>query len=383
MEIKNLRKTAQRIKQAVKNKEKIVLYSDSDLDGVTSLLILEESIKSLGGDIVAKYFYNRGKEGCGLNEDSLKFLEKYAPSLLILTDCGIANFKQIDSANKLGFEVIVIDHHEILGEVPNASIVVDPKQKGEKYPFKDFAACGLAFRLSELIFGKSFSESLKQEFLELAALGTIADMMPKVSDNKEIIDKGLKSLYFTIRPGLSIMVKILGEKYLSFKELVAKITYLLQMTEVKKHIPESYLLLSSKDEKTAKKYFDSIYKKYFRRQDEIADLTDQIIEEAGKNRQDIIFYGSAKIPALLTGVLASRAYKKFEKPTIIYHINKKISRGSIRVGQNIDSVSALKKCSLLLEEYGGHPPASGFSAKNKNLEKFKECLKKYFSRAKK
>ena len=130
MEIKNLKKAADRIKKAIRDKERIVLYGDADLDGAGSIIILKESIKNLGGQTPFIYFPDREKEGYGINEKALKSLKKLAPALFIAMDCGIINFKEIKMANSFGFEVIIIDHHQVLDELPEASIVVDPKQKG-------------------------------------------------------------------------------------------------------------------------------------------------------------------------------------------------------------------------------------------------------------
>ena len=137
MEIKNLKRAAGRIKRAIKNKEKIILYGDADLDGAASVIILKESIKNLGGKVARVYFPDREKEGYGLNQKALNLLKKEAPALLILLDCGISNFKEIKLAKKLSLKVIIIDHHEVLEKLPEAEIIIDPKQPGDKYSFKE------------------------------------------------------------------------------------------------------------------------------------------------------------------------------------------------------------------------------------------------------
>ena len=178
MEIKNLKKAAERIKKAIKNKENIILYADADLDGTCSLLILEETIKNLGGEVKAIYFPDREEEGYGINEKALDYLKRYSPALFIALDCGISNFKEIEKAKELGFEVIIIDHHKILEKLPKADIIVDPRQKGERYPFKEFATCGIVFRLSALLLGKKLTGLLENNSIELVALATLADLMP-------------------------------------------------------------------------------------------------------------------------------------------------------------------------------------------------------------
>ena len=138
IEIKNLNKVAARIKKAIKNKEKIILYGDADVDGTTSVIILQDSIKSLGGKITDIYFPDRENEGHGITETGLNFLKKHAPGLLISVDCGIGDIKEVLMAKKMGFQVIIIDHHQILDEMPKADIIFNPKQLDDKYHFKEF-----------------------------------------------------------------------------------------------------------------------------------------------------------------------------------------------------------------------------------------------------
>ena len=159
-EIKNLKKAADRILKAIKKKEKIILYGDADLDGTASVIITEEAIRNLGGTISAFYFPDRETEGYGLTEKALDLLKKESPALLIVLDCGIGNVKEVSLAKKLGFKVVIIDHHEALDKLPSAEIIVDPKQKSDKYPFKKLACAGIAFKLAEAVLGKKMTESL-------------------------------------------------------------------------------------------------------------------------------------------------------------------------------------------------------------------------------
>src|ERR1035437_2729335 len=178
--IKNIEKAAERIRKAVQDKERIILYGDSDMDGISSVVVLEEAIKNLGGHVEYAFFPDRETDGYGLNLKALEMLKDKVPALLITLDLGIGNIEEVDAANKMGFEVIIVDHHETLFGVPNASIVVDPKQKDDDYPFKGLANVGIAYNLSREMIGKNISQNLKNSFLELAALGTIADMVPQV-----------------------------------------------------------------------------------------------------------------------------------------------------------------------------------------------------------
>jgi single-stranded-DNA-specific exonuclease len=380
MEIKNLKKVAQRIKKAIKSEENIILYSDADLDGTASLIILEETIKNLGGKVSQRYFPDREIEGYGLQEKALKTFKKYAPGLLILLDCGIGNFREVEIAQNMGFETIIIDHHEILGKLPPASIIVDPKQKGDNYPFKFLAACGLTFKLAQILLGNKISKNVKQSFLELVALGTLADMMPQVEDNKVFVEEGLMSLPYTFRPGLRIFFKFFNPNELSLKEFAQKIISVLQITDSKNHLTESYLVLSNPSEKKAEELVENLLKKSLQRQELIRQLSLEIEEKAIKNSSPLIFEGGKDVPLSLTGAVASRICKKFKKPTFIYNSNQKLTRGSVRTPEGINGVKALESCSQFLEVYGGHPQASGWTCKNENLEKLKQCLQDYFKK---
>jgi len=326
MEIKNLKKAAKRILSSCKKNERIILFGDADLDGTASVIILEEAIRNLGGKVSACYFPDREIEGYGLNAQALKALKKYAPGILILLDCGIGNFKEIEEAKKMGFTTIVIEHHEILDKIPSASIVVDPKQKGDKYPFKLLATCGLAFKLAEELLGDKMPKNIRQSFLELVALGTLADMMPQTDDNQLFIQEGLAYLPFTFRPGLRALLKFFEQPSLSTRELSQKIISLLQITDCQNHLTMSYLLLSTPDEKKAQKLVDILWQKNRQRQEALRELTREIAEKLGSPSM-IVFEGGEEIPHVLTGALASRLCNKFKKPTFIFNANEKLSRG--------------------------------------------------------
>jgi len=384
-EIKNLKKAVKRIHQALDNKERIILYGDADLDGATSLIILEETIKSLGDDVFLCYFPDREKEGYGLNEKALAYLREKNQNkraLLILLDCGIGNFKEIEMAENLGFEVLVVDHHEIIeGKLPPASLIVDPKQKGDKYPFKLFATCGIAFRMAETALKNRMAENLKQGFLELVALGTIADMMPQEEDNEILVRGGLRSLLFSLRPAFQAFLEFFEEKKpLSAQEFAQKIISILQITENKNHLTETYLILTSDTKEKALKLIKEAAQKNKLRLELLKELTQEISEKLKNDSSPICFEGGDYIPLSIAGPLATRICKKFQKPAFIFSSNKKVSRGSVRVPKGINSIKALEACADLFETYGGHPSASGFRIKNNHLQEFKQRLIEYFSK---
>jgi len=381
-EIKNLKKTAQRIKKAIKNKERILLFADSDLDGVTSFIVLEETIKSLGGKIQDFYFFGRTlEEMYGLNKDALKYFKKYVPALLITLDCGITSFKEIETANKLGFETIIIDHHQVLDKLPNASIIVDPKQEKDKYPFKELANVGIVCHLAQLLFNNKWDAGIKKNIMELTALGTLADMMKISDDNEVFIKEGVPALINSPRPAFKALLDTIDKDEYSPNAIIRKIISILNITEIKNHIPQSYSFLTCSDKSLCKKFVQQLHKQNGERRLKVRNITEVIGEKVNEQWPvSVIFEGSKDYSLNMTGSLSSRICNRFKKPCFIFEKGDKISKGSVRTPKGLDSVKAMGQCSALLEVFGGHAQASGFTIKNKNLKKFKDCLLKYFSK---
>lgn len=379
-EIKNIGKAAERITKAVKNKENIVIYGDADLDGVTSVIILQEAIKNLGGKISAIYFPNREVEGYGITETGLNFLKDKAPALFVAVDCGIGNFKEIAKAGKMGFETIIVDHHEVLDKLPNAKIIVDPKQKKDFYPFKGFAAVGIVFKLSEVLLKNQFPEILRKNFLELVALATIADMMPQIHENKMMIEDGLSYIKSSWRPGIQVLFNLKQIKSLDLIHKVYKIISLLNVRDVENGLPAAFRVLTALEKKEAEKLAARLYKKGILRKEKTEKMIDEIEKRISKKEAgSVIFEGDSDWEEAFLGISESIISQKYDKPVFLYKKLEKESQGGIRAPSGFNVVEAMKTCSKYLLTYGGHPQAAGFRVKNENLNKFKECIIKYFA----
>lgn len=384
IEIKNLKKVADRILKAIQKKEKIILYGDADLDGVASVIILKETLKNLNGKVITIYFPDRENEGYGINETALNYLKKFSPALFISLDCGIGNFKEINLAKKMRFEVVVIDHHEILDKLPPAKIIVDPKQPKDKYPFKGLATAGISFKLSELLLKNKMTESLRRNFLELVALATLADLMPQENENKVMIEEGIESLKNSWRPGLRVFLKIneikeqTGE--ISIRALSQKIISALNAGERKDFLNEAFLLLTTSSEEEADILAKELLEKSYKKQIKIQEITKEVEERVLKKlKESLVFEGDSSWPLVLTGPVASKICQIYKKPTFIFKKGEKESRGAVRTPPGQNGVEMMKKCSYYLVTYGGHPQAAGFTLKNENLEKFKKCLIKNYA----
>jgi single-stranded-DNA-specific exonuclease len=374
-EIKNLKKAADRILKAIQKKENIILYGDADLDGTSSVIILKEAIKSLGGNISAFYFPDREKEGYGLTEKGLDFLKGEAPALLIVLDCGIGNLKEVKLAKKLGFKVVIIDHHETLDKLPSAEIIVDPKQKSDKYPFKKLACAGIAFKVSEAVLGKKMTESLRRNFLEMTAIATVADMMPKESENKIFIEQGLSFLESSWRPGIKAFLEVFKD-YSDLNQKVSKIISILNIRDVKENLPASFRLLTCPSSEKAEQIVRELMEKDVMRKDRMEEMMAEVEKRLAEKEEPVIFEGDPDFELTLVSSVASVLCRKYLKPVFIYKKMEKESQGTVRTPKEVNGVSLMKNCSGLLLTFGGHAQAAGFRIENENLEKFKDCLMK-------
>jgi len=380
-EIKNLKRIANRILEAIKNQEKVILYSDADPDGVCAAIILKESLEQLGLNPAKIYFPDREKEGYGILKSALIELAKYSPAIFVTLDCGIGNAKEVALVNEMGFEVIIIDHHEPLPEFPPASIICDPKQKEDTYPFKELATTSIVYKLSRLLFSSLEREYRPERFLELTALATLADQMPLRGENRKLVKEGILALQFTERVGLQALMKLTNFEDSNQIEARQKIIAPLNASGTEDHSNEAYLLLVEDNFERAKKRAQKLLEKVKLRRTEIRRIY-QEVEKRIDPSQSIIFEGDESWPLVFLGAVASRICYKYEKPVFLFKKNSKESPGAVRMPEGLNGVKAMIECRKVLKTYGGHPPAAGFRLKNENLEKFKECLIEYFKNLK-
>lgn len=380
-EIKNLKKTALRLKKAALNDENIILYGDSDLDGVTSVIIAKEALQNLGAKNVSVYFPDRENEGYGINEKSLQVLKERLPAVLVALDCGIGNIRESKIAQDMGFEVIIVDHHEILDKMPSASIIVDPKQKGDNYPFKYFAAAGLSFKLAKELLGEKMTESLRRNFLELACMATIADMMPREDENEKIIEEGLVYLKESWRPGIRALLDLDDLRNLDIQNKVYRINSILNIRPSGESKPAPFIILTVSSEQEARELAERFFQESFRKRERIKEMASEVeIRISRQPSSPFIFEGSSVWELPFLGVVASIISNKYGKAVFLIKKGDEESNGGIRAPSGINAVEAMKSCSQYIGTFGGHPQAAGFRIKNENIENFKECLEEYFSR---
>jgi single-stranded-DNA-specific exonuclease len=387
MTIKNLKKGALRLKKAVKNQERIILYGDADLDGISSVLMVRETLKNLNAQEPFVYFPHREIDGYGLNENFLTSFQNLAPALLVLFDCGISNFEEVAKAKKLGFEVMIVDHHEPLKKLPKVSILINPKQKGDKSPFKFLATAGIVFKLCQEILGDKLSKALEQNFLELTCMATVYDMMPREADNQIFVEQGLLALQNTFRPGLKAVME-LEEVTNSLPDLwlwLGKIINILSAgQDSQDHLPITYKLLTTANLQEAREIALFLSEQAKLKKQRISEIVEEVKERVqAKEKENIIFEGSSQWEVAYLGSSANKILQFFNKPVFLYKIGVGESVGGVRVPKEFNSVQMMQSCENLLLKYGGHPLAAGFRIKNENLEAFKKCLLEYLEKNKK
>lgn len=360
-------------------KERIVLFADSDLDGIPAAIIFKEALDILKNPAAFVYFPDREKEGYGLNKTALEFLKDKSPGLLITLDCGISNFNEIDMAHQIGFEVIIVDHHEVLERLPEAEIIINPKQEGDSCPFKYLSAAGICYKFIKGLFFEIQKEFRPEDFLELAAIATVFDKVPLEGENQEIVEQGILALNYTKRIGLRELIKKRSLRDIKL-ETLQEIILPLVSAGVVDHQSEAYHLLIEHSQERA----EEIAERLIQGAKEKKMLIDAIFQEIERKSDlfpEIIFEGHREWPLSLAGAIATRICQKYKKPTFVFKILNGESRGSVRTPAGVNSVKLMGYCASFLEGYGGHPQAAGFGVKNENLEKFKSCLIQHLNQA--
>jgi single-stranded-DNA-specific exonuclease len=400
--MKGMKKGVKRIIKAIKKKEKIIVYGDYDADGVCSSVILIAALKALGAQNLAVYIPDRSKEGYGLNLKAVKDLADQGAQLIIALDCGITNFKEIELAHSLGIEVIIVDHHRCPEKLPAAKVIIDPHQSGDRYPFKDLAAAGVAFKLvqalllSRTTFKGQFSEVCTQDgfekwLLDLVALATIADMMPLLGENRTLVKYGLGVLAQTKRIGLQELMKVVrlnpmvtqpsvnGEPPLTNLDACTLGYILAPRLNVASrliHANAAYQLLITESVEEAKEIAERLDVLNRQRQ----QLVNEIIKQVEKRLMEkdkmekVIFEGDPQWPVGIVGLVASKISEKYHRPTFIFNLTNNEARGSARGIPNFDIIQAISQCATWLEDFGGHPGAAGLTVLRKNLDAFKKQL---------
>ena len=377
---RGMEKAVERILQAVKNREKIVIYGDYDVDGITSVSVVKTVLDHLKADPEI-YIPDRAREGYGINLGALNSLKEQGVKLIITVDCGIRSVEEIRQAKKWGMDVILTDHHMPGETVPNGYAVINPKVKKETYPFTDLAGVGVAFKLATAIIQtvpKKFNEGFGKWLLDLVALGTVADLVPLVGENRALVKYGLIVLGRTKRLGIRSLfsaarLELSAQNPPSTGQISFQIAPRLNAAGRMDHANTSFELLNTTNQKEAADLARQLETKNGRRQ-RLTDKTVKAIEEKINLKKKVVFEGHSEWPVGILGLAAGKITEKYARAAFIFNVGKEKCQGSVRSMGKFKVVWALEQCKDLLLGYGGHDYAGGFTFLPKNQEKIRKRL---------
>jgi len=378
----DMKTAVDRIYKAIKGKEKIVLYGDYDVDGATGTALLLHVFRALKAN-VDYYVPNRVEEGYGLNKSALDSLKKDKVKLLITIDNGIAAIKEIAHAKKIGIDVIVTDHHEPKGELPDCVALLDPKVPGEKYPFKGLSGVGMAFKLAHAVVRRGLEIDYSpaktidmKDHLDLVALGTVADVVPLIDENRIMVKQGLKKLSRTTKVGLKILKDKSGlNEDISTGQVAFRLAPRLNAAGRVGDAKSSIELLTTDDEDEALTLAHSLEETNRERQ----EIERKVLEEAMKQvksqvnleKDPVIVLDGENWHSGVIGIVASRLVGTYYKPTVLISVDGKIGKGSARSIKHLHILEALTECEGVLKAFGGHKQAAGLSVETKTIKKFR------------
>ena len=375
----------ERIIKAINNKEKIIIYGDYDVDGITSITVLKSFFKDRGVE-VGQYIPNRLDEGYGLNKPAIDEIVKNEYDLMITVDCGISGIEEIEYANSLGLETIVTDHHEVGEELPKAIAVVDAKRKDNQYPCRDLAGVGVVFKLIQALgikLGLEEKEYLK--YLDIVCVGTISDIVPLVDENRVIAKLGLMLVEQTKNMGLKSLLISSGYKNIDSNTISFGVAPRINACGRMGHADEALKLFLSKDiyevNELTKKLND--YNKL--RQDKEKAIYEDAISQIEKNKlneNSAIIIGGENWHHGVIGIVSSKITDLYFKPSILLCYEDDLAKGSGRSIPGFDLHEALMKCQNSIQKFGGHSMAIGITIKKDKFEEFSKEFEEIAKQAK-
>ncbi len=364
-----------RIIKAINNKEKILIYGDYDVDGITSTTVLKKYLMDRGIS-VDTYIPNRLHEGYGLNKKAINTIKERNIDLIITVDCGISAIEEVDYAVRLGMDIIVTDHHEVGEKLPNALAVIDAKRKDNTYPFRALAGVGVVFKLIQAL---SIKLEIKPEeylkYLDLVCVGTISDIVPLEGENRTIAKLGLMLIKVTRNLGLRELIKSSGYKEIDSNTISFGVAPRINACGRMGHEEEALKLFLAEDLESATKITKELNEYNTLRQSTEKAIYEEAVQQIEKNHLDennsIVLGGKGWHHGVI-GIVSSKVTDKYYKPSILLSFEDNIAKGSGRSVPGFDLYEGLAKCEDLLEKYGGHSMAVGLTLKKENLENFKE-----------
>lgn len=380
--LKDMDKAAARITRAVDNMEKIAVYGDYDADGVTSTAMLYSYLETRGADVIF-YIPQREGEGYGMNMGAVEYLKEQGVSLIVTVDNGISSVQEVARANELGIDVVVTDHHRPQEILPDAVAVVDAYRPDDTSPYKHFSGVGIAFKLlMALEDGAGDVEDLLEAYSDLAAIGTIGDIVPLTGENRTLIRAGLERLSQSDRPGVQALLENAGiaGKALTSTNVAFTLVPRINATGRMGAPERAVRLLISGYEEEAEVLSEEICadnEERRRVEAEIAEAAFADIEAKGYMKDRVIVVDGENWHHGVIGIVASRVTERCGKPCMIISRGETEAKGSGRSIEGFSLFEAICACGDLLIKFGGHPMAAGITLKPENIEAFRERINQY------
>lgn len=375
-----MRKVVDRLAQAKESGEIVGVFGDFDADGVTSSVIIREALAACGIESVV-YIPEKLAEGHGLNSKALDYFEGEGVTLVMTLDCGMMNHAEIEEAAGREMEVIIIDHHHVPEVLPKAYAIINPKLRGETYPFPDLCGAGTSFKVAQALYSHFLpgeTDQLKW-ILDVVATGTVADVMPLHGENRALVKYGLMVLGKTRRVGFQAMIEAgriqIDESRMPVaRDIGFQIAPRINAASRMAHAMLAHQLLVEQDWATAQGFAKELEAHNVARQKISTSTADEVRKIVLEKYQDkkFIFAAHESYPYGIVGLIAGRIANEYRKPTCILTMSGEESRGSFRSVPEFNVIEALEKCSDLLVKYGGHAAAAGMTIKNEHLDTFYE-----------
>ncbi|MCI9263599.1 MAG: single-stranded-DNA-specific exonuclease RecJ [Oscillospiraceae bacterium] len=378
MEMRDMDKAVTRLRQALTTGETIAVYGDYDVDGITAASLLTLFLRGEGATVLP-YIPNRLEEGYGLNQAAVEKLVSQGARVVVTVDCGITAVEETDQANALGLDVIITDHHECKDSLPDALAVVDPHRPDCPYPFKCLAGVGVALKLCLALAGPEREGELLESYADLCALGTVADVMSLTDENRTIVRRGLAALPHTSRPGLLALLRESGAEGKALSSTLVGYTLAPRINAAgRMGCSEIALeLLLTSDPHRGEELAQTLCSLNRQRQELEADIFSQcdlLVDALPSNERDALVLAGDSWHQGVVGIVASRLTEKYAVPAFMICLNEGRGKGSCRSYGDVNLFTLLEGCADLLEAYGGHELAAGFTIPEENIPSFRSRI---------
>jgi single-stranded-DNA-specific exonuclease len=378
-----------RLGQALRQGEAVAIYGDYDADGLTATALLHQFFRELGLPCYS-YIPDRLTQGYGLKIEGLKELATQA-KLVVTVDCGISNAAEVAWAREQGLEVIITDHHEVPPELPEALAVVNPKRRGHDYPFRELAGVGVALLLALGVRAELRAEGWFKErrepnmrsYLDLVALGTAADVVPLVGENRILVHQGLKVLEESRRPGIIALKEVveLEGKPISYQDVVFRLAPRLNAAGRMGQARCALELLLSEDLTQARvqaRYLHNLNRQRQALEEELLKQARALVRQSNLESRQVLVLGQEGWHPGVIGIVAARLAEEYYRPVALVSLDNGRGRGSARSIEGFHLFQGLHACRAVLHKYGGHQAAAGFEVAAENLAALQDLMDQAF-----